>query len=102
MHEFDRRGTVRRCAIAASRQNPRRRRVSKVQGRRTILSDQRQEIVALAYGSRTSAAPCGSARRPANLASFARRSYCELAKSLLQCGIATVDFPAIYVNIAAL
>src|SRR6185295_1137387 len=67
LHEFDRRGMVRRCAIAARQQNPRRPRVRKVQGRRTISSDQRKEIVELAYGSRTSAAPCGSPRRRVNL-----------------------------------
>jgi len=53
-------------------------------------------------GTESSAAPCGSARRRANSASFARalRRASEVAAS--QGGIAAVDFPVIYGNIAAL
>src|SRR6266567_3350845 len=51
-HETDRRGTVRRCAIAARHQNPGRQRAGKLQWRRTISSDQKRKIVELAYGSR--------------------------------------------------
>ena len=50
----------------------------------------------------SSAAPCGSARRWANLASFARRLRRSSEVAPSQRGIAAVDFSVIYGNIAAL
>jgi acyl carrier protein len=53
-------------------------------------------------GAESSAAPCGSARRWANLASFARSATAFERSRPSQRGIAAVDFSVIYGNIAAL